>query len=357
VQDLSELRASKKPLDQFRPGDVVSVTVRDEPELSVQKLRVRPDGVLRLPWLGEVKVSGKTRKELQELLEESLSRKYVKSADVTVELHADECRRVYVLGRVSRPGTLTLPVDERVTLVQVVALAGGFLTGRADLEADPTAIRLIRTINGQRKAFRLSFDTIVEREQLDQDVLIEPEDEIYVPPKKELHIFGSVHNPGTFALADGSRLSIDEALSLAGGFSGAADRAHVTLIRRDASGSAESYRVNMLDEKIRATTQVTASDTIIVSDQQRRRVFVLGDVGRQGSYELDEEGLTVTKILALAGGLSKVADGDAVRLYRATAEGRKVYRVPVNTIMRRNELENDPVLIPGDLIFVPESFF
>ncbi|HZV01855.1 MAG TPA: SLBB domain-containing protein [Planctomycetota bacterium] len=357
-QDLSELRSSKVPLDQLRVGDVLSITVRDEPELSLQKARVRPDGMLRLPWMGEIKVAGKTRRELQTTLEETLTKGYVKSADVTVELHADECRRVYVLGRVARPGTLTLPIEERITLVQLVALAGGFTTAHGDLEADPTAIRLIRTINGQRKEFRVSFETIVEREQLDQDVFIEPGDEIYVPPKKELHIFGSVRNPGTFALADGSRLSIDEALSLAGGFSGSADRAHVTLIRHgDTSGSAEAYRVNLLDDKVRAATQVTASDTIIVSDQQRRRVFVLGNVGRQGSYELDEEGLTVTKCLALAGGLTRIADGDAVRLYRATPEGRKVYRVPVNTIMRKNQLENDPVLIPGDLIFVPESFF
>lgn len=356
AQDLTELR-NVRPLDTLRAGDVVSVTVRDEPELSVQKARVTREGVIRLPWLGEMTVAGKTRHEFQQLLEERLRRSFVKTAEVQIELVAEDCRKAYVLGRVEHPGVFTLPADQRLTLVQLIAIAGGFNTHREDLEADPTAIRLIRSVNGNKKTFRISFETIVEREQLDQDIPIEPDDVVYVPPKRELHIFGSVTRPGTFPLAEGSRLSVDEVLSLAGGFTPTADKTHLTVIRHGSSGIAESYQVSLADEKTRLTTLIQATDTVVVSDQQARRVFVLGNVGHPGAFELEEKGLTVLKVIALAGGLNRIADGDSVRLLRSSPEGRKIYRVPVNSIIKNNDTENDPVLVPGDVIFVPESFF
>ncbi|MEZ0229567.1 MAG: SLBB domain-containing protein [Planctomycetota bacterium] len=355
--DLKDLRGTGDSQTKLRANDVVSVLVRDEPELSVARARVTREGALRLPWLGELKVVGLTRGELQARLEEKIKRTLVRAPDVAVELISEECRRCYVLGRVTRPGLFPLPVGRRPSLVEVIALAGGFTTSKSDLEADPSAIRLIRSIQGTRKTFRISFEEIVEREKLDDDVTIEPDDVIFVPPKRELYIFGSVTRPGSFPLSDGSRLSIDEVLSLAGGFGPTAERNRITVIRHSASTSAESYHVNMADERQRATVQVTANDTIIVGDRQTRRVFVIGNVGRQGSFELDEKGLTVVRILAIAGGLNKVADGDAVRLLRATPEGRKIFRVPVNSIIKENRTEDDPILVPGDIIFVPESFF
>jgi polysaccharide export outer membrane protein len=355
IQDLSELRAVK-PLDTLRVGDVVAVSVRDEPDLSIQKARISREGTLRLPWLGEVQAAGKTRHELQEFLEDRLRRGYVKTAEVQLELITDDCRKVYVLGGVERPGVFSLPADQRLTLVQVIAIAGGFSRHREDLEADPASIRIIRVINGQKKTFRLSFETIVDRDQIADDIPIEPEDVIYVPPKRELRVFGSVLRPGTFPLAEGSRLTADEVLSLGGGFAQTADRSRLTIIRHG-SGSAESYQVNLGDEKARTTPLIQPTDTVIVSDQQVRRVFVLGNVGHPGAFELEEKGLTVLKLIALAGGLNRIADGDAVRLLRTTSEGRKVYRVPINSIIKNNDTENDPVLVPGDVIFVPESFF
>src|SRR5437763_8351034 len=111
----------------------------------------------------------------------------------------------------------------------------------------------------------------------------------------------------------------------------------------------------MRDERQRATTQVTANDTVIVGDRRTRRVFVLGNVGHPGSYDL-EPGLTVTKVLAMAGGLLRQAAGDSVRLLRNSSQGRKIYLVPVNSLIKSGDLDNDPVLVAGDLIFVPESF-
>jgi polysaccharide export outer membrane protein len=235
-------------------------------------------------------------------------------------------------------------------------MSGGLATGKGDLEADASAIRLIRTVDGERRIFRLSFLEIVNQAQLGADVAIQDGDVVFVPPKQELFIFGSVRNPGGFPLSDGGRLRIDEALSLAGGYGDTADREGVILIRRTPQG-AQTYGIPG-DPLARSEVEVTANDTIIVPDRAISRVFVLGAVGSQGGIPLDESDLTVTKILALAGGTAKVAAANSTRLIRRGADGQKrMYTVPVATIIETGDLARDPVVMPGDIIFVPEGFF
>jgi polysaccharide export outer membrane protein len=236
-----------------------------------------------------------------------------------------------------------------------MALAGGLATGKNDLEADGSAIRIVRTIKGEKKIFRLSFDQIVEREQLERNILLEPDDVIFVPPKKEMFIFGSVERPGGFPLADGSRLSVEEALALAGGFRSSAEQEFVTLIRRGPTG-VEAYHVS-LDPSRRSPTMVTANDTLIATDRQTSRVYILGQVATSGSHLLEEKGLTVTKLIALAGGLKPTAAGNDVLLIRVTPAGKQNYVVRAQKILDEGRPEDDPELLPGDMVWVPERIF
>ena len=144
-------------------------------------------------------------------------------------------------------------------------------------------------------------------------------------------------------------------LGLAGGFTDNADRDGVLLIRRSARGGV-TYRIPN-DPRERAAVEVTANDTIIVPARAVSRVFVLGSVANQGGIALDSEGLTVTKALALAGGLSRIAAANSVELIRTVDGKRKVYPVPVADIIAGGDISLDPVLQPGDLIWVPEGFF
>lgn len=343
--------------DRLEPGVVLAIMVTNEPALSVDRAPVGRDGAVFLPFLGRVAASGRTPIELAAALEQELSRRgYLRHPQVDVQVLAQSGRRAYVLGRVGRPGAYDLPFDRNVTLLQLIAMAGGLATGKSDLEADPSSIRLVRTVDGERRIYRLSFLDIVNQDHLAGDVAIQDGDVLFVPPKQELFIFGSVRNPGGFPLSDGGRLRIDEALSLAGGFSETADRDGVLLIRRTPQG-AQTYGLPA-DPLARADVEVTANDTIVVPDRSIRRVFVLGAVGRQGGIGLDESDLTVTKVLALAGGTARVAATNSTRLIRRGADGQKrVYTVPVATIIETGDVDRDPVVLPGDIIFVPEGFF
>lgn len=340
----------------LEPGIVLRVEVSGEPAFSVARTRVGPDGSVHLPYLGKVRAQGKTPDEFGRGVAEALvARGYLRQAHVHVEVLEASGRKVYVLGRVRNPGAYDLPFDRRLTLTQVIALAGGLSTEKTDLEADPSAVRLIREEGGERKTYRISFLEIVNQGRLEADVPVLDGDVVYVPPKQELFIFGAVNDPGGFPLADGSRLGVDEALGLAGGLSENADPRGLLLIRRSAAGG-ETYRIPA-DPLERARVQITANDTIIASSRSVSRVYVLGAVNRQGGIPLEPD-LTVTKALALAGGLTRVAAANSVRLIRASKDGEKrAYSVPVADIISSGDLSKDPVLSPGDLIWVPEGIF
>lgn len=92
--------------------------------------------------------------------------------------------------------------------------------------------------------------------------------------------------------------------------------------------------------------------TVMVKELVSKRVYVLGQVAKPGTFPY-EEGMTIVHVITLAGGFTKVARPNAVVVTRVE-DGREVRTVvPVEDISKgkaRNFL-----LKPGDIVFVPES--
>jgi polysaccharide export outer membrane protein len=103
-------------------GDVLQVFVWKEPELT-REVKVRLDGGMTLPLVGEVEAAGRTTTDLTAYLRTAYAR-FMSSPNVTVELRQANSARFYVLGQVLRPGEY--PITGRITVVQALALAGGF---------------------------------------------------------------------------------------------------------------------------------------------------------------------------------------------------------------------------------------
>jgi polysaccharide export outer membrane protein len=103
-------------------GDRVSVTVYQEPDLSVNGVRVKADGTIAFPLLGDLRVAGLTSRELQNLVTSKLLDGYLKKPNITVSI--DSYRLYYIKGEVSRPGGYSF-VDG-LTVAKAVALAGGY---------------------------------------------------------------------------------------------------------------------------------------------------------------------------------------------------------------------------------------
>jgi protein involved in polysaccharide export with SLBB domain len=106
----------------LEPGDVVSVNVFGEPDLSLEKAPITAAGTISMPLLGDVKASGLTQTALQSELTKRLSDGYLKKPEVSVTIA--EYRPFYISGAVNQPGSY--PYKEGLTVEKAVALAGGF---------------------------------------------------------------------------------------------------------------------------------------------------------------------------------------------------------------------------------------
>lgn len=116
-------------------GDSISVTVYQEPDLSISDAKVSTNGTIAFPLLGDIHVAGLSSKQLQKLVTKRLADGYLKSPNVTVSI--DRYRLYYINGEVNSPGGYSF-VDG-LTVEKAVALAGGY-TERASRE-DITLVR------------------------------------------------------------------------------------------------------------------------------------------------------------------------------------------------------------------------
>ncbi len=126
IVDIAETQVETRPanVSDYRvdTGDRVSVTVYQEPDLSVVGVRVNARGVISYPLLGELHVSGLTSQEVHDLVKERLLDGYINNPSVTVSI--DSYRLYFIKGEVKRPGGYSF-VDG-LTVAKAVALAGGF---------------------------------------------------------------------------------------------------------------------------------------------------------------------------------------------------------------------------------------
>ncbi len=102
-------------------GDSISVSVYDEKELSLDKVRLSDAGTLSVPMLGEIKVAGLTVSELESRVATGL-KKYLINPKVTVTI--EQYRDFFVNGQVHKPGNF--PFQPGLTVRKAVAIAGGF---------------------------------------------------------------------------------------------------------------------------------------------------------------------------------------------------------------------------------------
>lgn len=153
-------------------GDVLQVTVWKEDGLDREVL-VLPNGEITFPLVGTIMVQGMTPSELQDVIKEKLSA-LIPDASVTVSVKAALGHTVSVVGQVQKPGEFM--INRRLTVLQALSLAGGLTP-----YASESSIIVVRNRNGKEKSIPIPYDDIIEGENLDQDIPLEPGDVVVVP--------------------------------------------------------------------------------------------------------------------------------------------------------------------------------
>jgi len=216
---------------RLNAGDHISIQVYGEESMNVSAT-LGSSGVIRYPFLGNIRALGKTTGELESLIESGLRDGYLVNPQVRVRI--EEFRPFFVNGEVRQPGGI--PYRQGLTLRKALSLAGG-LNENADLQK-------ITVIREQDPAQR--------KQHVDMDAAIAPGDIITVD-KSFFFIYGEVKSPGKYDLTEG--LTLRMAVSLAGGFTERAttDTAYV----RHEGGQGNKDKETALEMKVLSGDVIT----------------------------------------------------------------------------------------------------
>jgi polysaccharide export outer membrane protein len=150
--------------------DELQISVWREPELSTAVV-VRPDGMITLPLVNDLKVVGLKPEELQNILIEKL-KGYVNEPQVTVIVRAIHSRKIYLVGQVLHQGTY--PLNGDMTALELLAVAGGLGPfAKAD------SIYILREQNGKKLRIPFHYKKAVAGKS--ENVALQPGDVIVVP--------------------------------------------------------------------------------------------------------------------------------------------------------------------------------
>jgi len=161
-------------LDSYtlNPGDTVIVSVWGEQNLQAEVL-VRPDGGISFPLAGEVKAAGRSLSDVEAELARKLS-KYIPEPLVTVAAKQLQGNKVYVIGKVNRPGEF--PINRPTDVVQALAMAGGMTPYAATGK-----IKVLRREGGALKAIPFDYGDIEKGQNLEQNIVLRAGDVVVVP--------------------------------------------------------------------------------------------------------------------------------------------------------------------------------
>ncbi|MGF1530336.1 MAG: polysaccharide biosynthesis/export family protein [Puniceicoccaceae bacterium] len=110
---------------QIQTSDELRVEVFREPEL-LKVVRVEGDGSISLPLLGTIPAAGKTIAELRTLIRNLYEADYIVDPQVNLSVVSFRLRSVQVMGMVGRSGTVQIPPDQDLTIVDAISRSGGF---------------------------------------------------------------------------------------------------------------------------------------------------------------------------------------------------------------------------------------
>jgi polysaccharide biosynthesis/export protein len=154
------------------PEDVLQISVFSNEALS-RTVPVRPDGMISLPLLNDVKAAGLTPMELRDSLMKKLV-EFVPSPEIAVIVTEVKSFMISVIGQVSKPGRYDL--RSSTTIVDALAMAGGLKEF-----ANRSRIVVIRQEGPSQKRLSFDYDKLGETKNPQENFALRPGDIVMVP--------------------------------------------------------------------------------------------------------------------------------------------------------------------------------
>jgi polysaccharide biosynthesis/export protein len=219
---------STSPL-RLGTGDLVEISVYNVPELST-RARVSSEGDIYLPLVDYVHVGGLSAHQAEELIQGRLSDGgFVKNPHVSLFVQEYASQGASVLGEVARPGIY--PVLGQQRLFDVISAAGGF-TEKAGQSITVTR----RTQPDKPVTVPLARNATDSPEG---NIAVFPGDTIVVRKADVIYVVGEVGRPSGFMM-EGGRLTVLQAIALAGGTTRIAKLSGARILRKGPAGISET---------------------------------------------------------------------------------------------------------------------
>jgi protein involved in polysaccharide export with SLBB domain len=197
------LRPSDAPFT-LGPGDRLEIELLGTAN-SRAVTRVGPDGKIYYNLLPGMDVWGLTLAQTRDLLQKELT-KYVTDPQLTVTLREVGSKRVWLLGRLNRPGVYAMPAP--MSLLEALAQAGGTASSGNQVTLQDLADLRHSFVMRQGQSVPVDFHRLVREGDLSQNIFLQPDDFVYVPSalSQQVYVLGAVRYPRAMPYTDGMTL-------------------------------------------------------------------------------------------------------------------------------------------------------
>jgi len=162
---------------KLRPMDLIKIQVYQEAELD-RELRVSQDQTIVVPLVGVVNVKDRTIRETELLITKLYERDYLVNPQINITVIEYSPRTINVLGAVNSPGSVLIPPEKNITLLDAIARSGGF-----SRLANRNKVSLTRTQpDGQTVNFTINADQLVSGDTSNR-APVQDGDVIFVPER------------------------------------------------------------------------------------------------------------------------------------------------------------------------------
>jgi polysaccharide export outer membrane protein len=169
---------SAAPVSEVDPGyklgaeDVMLVSVWKDEQLT-REVVVRPDGMFSFPLIGDVQAEDRTVEDIRGDIVKRLT-KYIPNPNVSVAVTKVISYKVYVVGRVNKPGEYL--IGHYTDVLQALSLAGGLTPFAAEND-----IKVMRRVRGEQHAIPFRYGDVRKGRDLEQNIILRRGDVVMVP--------------------------------------------------------------------------------------------------------------------------------------------------------------------------------
>ncbi len=217
------------------PGDIITLTIiAGGSEQAKVDLVVSEEGEVTIPFIGNIKASGLSFKNLEKKVYIPLEKDYFVDPQINIQMKEYHSLSFTISGAVDEPGEYEL--DFHPTIMDLIAKAGGVKEGRGNV-----AYVLRQSQGKDNDPMNIDLSKLLDEGDMSQNIMLETGDKVYIPQenklnqsKTKIYLEGEIAQPGMLDFQPG--LTVLRACIMAGGFSKYAAPNRTKIIRKEGKG-------------------------------------------------------------------------------------------------------------------------